>query len=112
MSRRSDKISITLKKAISDIIAIKLQSEFDSLVTISEVKITPDLSDARIFVSVMGNINSETKIIRILNKNTALFKNSIGQYIKLRRIPSIKFLLDSTLENAQRIQELIDEVKS
>ena len=112
MSRRSDKISITLKKAISEIISIKLQSELDSLVTISEVKITPDLSEARIYVSVLGNAESETKIIRILNKNVALFKNSIGQYIKLRRIPNINFLLDSSLENAQRIQKLIDEIKS
>lgn len=112
MTRRSEKISYTLKKALSDILQSKRELEFGVMVSISDVKVTPDLSQAKVFISVLGDSESKNQVKKKLELNVGLIKRSLPKYIQLRKIPAIKFFLDDTLENAERIQRLIDEANS
>ena len=110
MSRRSDKVRNTLKKALSEI--IKINYDFEVLVSISEVDISPDLSQAKVYISILGDKDSKKSIEEHLNSNTGQIKNLISNYIKLRKIPSLIFLLDETIERAEKIQRLIDEANA
>ena len=57
MSIRSDKVRLTLKKAVSEI--IKIEHKFDYLVSVSDLDISPDLSNVKIFISVLGGQESK-----------------------------------------------------
>jgi ribosome-binding factor A len=108
MSIRSDKVRLTLKKAVSEI--IKIEHNFDYLVSVSDLDISPDLSNAKIYISVLGDQESKEKVIDELNDNSFNIKNYFSKYIKLRKIPSIHFFIDETIENAEKMQNILDNL--
>ena len=108
MSRRSEKVGNTLKKALSEI--IRLNFDFKVLVSVVEVDISPDLSQAKIYLSVMADKELKYSVRDDLENNKSHIKNSISDFIKLRKIPELIFILDETIEKAERIQKLIDKV--
>ena len=107
MTRRSEKISYTLKKALSDIVQSKRELEFGVMVSISEVKVTPDLSQAKVFISVLGDFESKNQVKKKLELNVGLIKRSLPKYIQLRKIPEIRFFLDDSFEEASKVEKLL-----
>ena len=65
MSIRSDKVRLTLKKAVSEI--IKIEHNFDYLVSVSDLDISPDLSNAKIYISVLGDQESKEMVIEAVS---------------------------------------------
>ncbi len=108
MSIRSDKVRLTLKKAVSEI--LKIEHHFDVLVSVSDLDISPDLSNVKIYISVLGDIDSKNKVIKDLNNNSINIKNYFPKYVKLRKIPSINFYIDETIENAEKMQKILDNL--
>ena len=108
MSIRSEKVRLTLKKAVSEI--INFEHNFDVLVSVSDIDISPDLNNLKIYISVLGNGNSKTNVINELNSNASIIKNHFPKYLKLRKIPSIYFYLDETIENAEKMHKILDNL--
>ena len=109
MSIRSNKVRLTLKKAISEI--LKIEHQFDVLVSVSDLDISPDLSNVKIYISVLGDQESKDKVLKELNNNTVTIKKYFPRYIKLRKVPNINFFIDETLENAEKLQKILDKLK-
>ena len=109
MSIRSDKVRLTLRKAISEI--INYEHNFKVLVSVSDIDLSPDLSNAKIYISVLGNNSSKLGVIDELNNNISNIKSYFPKYIKLRKIPSIYFYLDETIENAEKMHKILDNLK-
>tara|TARA_B100000941_G_C28496606_1_gene551396 strand:- start:1688 stop:2017 length:330 start_codon:yes stop_codon:yes gene_type:complete len=109
MSIRSDKVRLTLRKAISEI--INFEHNFNVLVSVSDIDISPDLSNAKIYISILGNNNSKLSVINELNDNIPSIKSYFPKYIKLRKIPSIYFYLDETIEKAEKMHKILDNLK-
>ena len=107
MSRRSEKVGNTLQKALSEI--IRLNFDFKVLVSVTEVDISPDLSQAKVYLSVMSDQEIKDSVRNELENSKSNIKNSISDFIKLRKIPELVFILDETIEKAERIQRLIDQ---
>jgi Ribosome-binding factor A len=59
---------------------------------------------------VLGDIDSKQQVIEELNSNSFNIKNYFSKYIKLRKIPSIYFYIDETIENAERMQNILDNL--
>ena len=108
MSIRSDKVRLTLKKAVSEI--INSEYNFDVLVSVSDLDISPDLANAKIYVSILGDSKSKYNVIKHLNDNSSNIKNYFPKFIKLRKIPSINFHLDETIEKAERMDKILDNL--
>ena len=85
MTRRSEKISYTLKKALSDIVQSKRELEFGVMVSISDVKVTPDLSQAKVFISVLGDSESKNQVKKKLELNVFINKKSTKDLLELRQ---------------------------
>ena len=73
MSIRSDKVRLTLRKAISEI--INYEHNFKVLVSVSDIDLSPDLSNAKIYISVLGNNSSKLSVIDELNNNISNIKS-------------------------------------
>ncbi len=112
-SVRQRQVAESIKRNIS----IVLQQEgpyiygADILVTVTKVKITPDFSLAKIYLSVY---NTETKqeVLLELEEQIARLKQSLSHRIKkqVRRIPNIKFFLDDTLDEMDRLNHLFNKL--
>ena len=83
------------------------------MVSISSVKITPDLLEARIYLSVFNSADSKNVLTKIHDKAWEI-KKELAARLKnqLRRIPELKFFLDDTLDHVFKMEELFKQIKS
>ena len=109
MAHRIEKVESLIKQEVSQIILFKLGNPAFGFLTVTNVKISPDLKSAKIYVSVyekekrsfvMGKLQDATKTIR----------TELGGRIKLRYVPEIKFYLDDTLDYVEKIDGLIKKI--
>ncbi len=84
----------------------------EGLVTVTEVRMTPDLKHARVFVSVVGSEAEQKSTIRGLFAAVGYIRHQLTERIQLRRAPEIHFTLDHSEEYAQRIEELLRKAKN
>ena len=78
-------------------------------ITVSEVSISPDLSNARVFVMPLGGENIQT-ILPALNKMAPFFAHHVSQKVQLRRMPKLKFLVDGSFDHVDRITSLFNNL--
>lgn len=108
-STRQLKVARELQRDLAEIIRGKGMAMFaGSLVTVSEVRISPDLSIAKVFVSVFPSEKAQ-EVLGILEENKRAIRGELGRKVasQLRIVPEFSFLLDSSLDYAEHIDELL-----
>lgn len=83
------------------------------MVSIAKVFVTPDLLEARIYLSFF-KIEQPQSLLEIFKEKTAEFRGLLGNKMRhqLRRIPELQFFLDDTLDHVFRMEELFKQIKS
>ncbi len=108
-STRQLKVARELQKNLAEIIRGKGMSAFGgAMVTVSEVRISPDLSVAKVFVSIFPSERQEA-VMGILKDNLKVIRGELGHKIgrQFRIIPDLTFFLDTSIDYAQHIEELL-----
>ena len=108
-SKRQLKVGRELQKDLAEIIRGKGMASFDgAMVTVSEVKISPDLSVAKVYVSIFPSAKAEA-VMKILGENSRSDRGELGHIIakQFRIVPELVFYLDSSLDYAEHIDELL-----
>lgn len=80
-------------------------------ITVTEVRVSPDLKHARAYVMSLGGADMEN-ILPALNEAAHIFQKEIGRQIASKFTPKVRFVTDDSFEHAQRIEELLREVKT
>lgn len=108
-STRQHKFSRLIQKEISEIFQRDKRGILEhTLITIADVKVSPDLSVARIYLS-MTLAKDKQKVLENLNINKKEIRKALGDSIgkQVRIIPELVFYIDETEENAQRMEDLL-----
>lgn len=108
-STRQLKVARELQRDLAEIIRSKGMAVFaGSMVTVSEVRISPDLSIAKIFVSIFPSAKGE-EVMKILQENNKAIRGELGRKIgsQMRIVPELDFMLDTTLDYAEHIESLL-----
>ncbi len=109
-SRRMRRINEMLKHTIGEIICEgRLRTQFSGLITVTEVRVSSDLSYCRVNFTVLGA--EEEAALGYLNYSRYEMTGIIAQKVKLRVMPKLQFFVDEDLKRANRIEELIREIK-
>ena len=105
---RQNKISRLIQKELSEIFLLQTKSMNGVLVSVSAVRISPDMSIARVYLSVFPSERSQAKVQNI-NDNMKSIRYELGTRVRhqLRIIPELKFFVDDSLDYAERIDELL-----
>ena len=112
-SQRQLKVGEELRHLISSIL---LRESFydeyikDNNITITEVSVSPDLKNAKVYVMPLGGKN-EGDVLNSLNKVTGRIRKIISNNISLRQTPKIFFKIDKTFEYAKNIQNILENIK-
>ena len=104
-----ERINSELLKQLSIIFRYELNDpRIHGMLTVLEVKISDDLSHARVYVSYFGDIAQKEETFEALNNCTGHMRNLLKQRIKMRTIPFLRIIPDDSIEHAKQITDLID----
>ena len=112
-SQRQLKVGEELRHLISN--ALLRNSFYDEYIennniTITEVNVSPDLKNAKVYVMPLGGEN-KLNVLNSLNKATGRLKKIISSNISLRQTPKLIFKIDETFEYAKKINDILDKIK-
>lgn len=108
-STRQLKVGKEIQKHMAEIIRSKGMAAFGgALVSVSGVKVSPDLSVAKIYVSIFPSDKAET-VMQTLEENSRALRGELGNKVakQLRIVPEIVFYLDSSLDYVEHIEQLL-----
>lgn len=112
MTARTDRIDELLRQEIGAILAKDVQDPRIGFVTVTDVQTAPDLSTARVFVSVIGQPAERETTMRALHRAMPFVRHELGSRIRLRRMPELQLRADDTAERGTRVLHLLAELES
>ena len=110
MSFRMEKINAEVQKTLSEIINDDLRNPMldDCVLTVSQVKVAPDFSSARAYISALNTSESHEVIINELTKSASFIRKRLAEKLNFKRTPNLTFIYDDSLEQGERIKKLIE----
>ena len=81
-------------------------------VTITRVQMTPDLQQARVFYTVLGDDQARKSSARAVERAGPFLRRQIGSRLRLRRVPELTFRYDESIAGQDRIEQLLKEVRT
>jgi ribosome-binding factor A len=109
MSERMRRVNDALREVVSDAIA-DLKDPRIGFVTVTGVEAAPDLSQARVFVSVLGSERRAAETVERLSAARGVIQARVNQELHLKRTPRLAFEYDRSVERGARLTKLLDEV--
>ncbi len=105
---RQNKIARLLQKELSDIFLLQAKAMKGTLVSVSTVRISPDMSIARLYLSVFPSDKGE-ELVKNTNDNMKSIRFELGNRVRyqLRIIPQLKFFVDDSLDYIEKIDSLL-----
>jgi ribosome-binding factor A len=110
-SRRLERVNELLKHEIGEIIRRQFNIADTGLVSVNAVETSGDLRSAKVFISIFGKPDQQKIALRALNEKRVLIQSEIGRTVVLKYTPTLTFLVDDTIEKANRVLQIIDEIE-
>lgn len=110
MSLRSNRVGEQMKKELGDIIGRKIKDPRIGFITVTDVQVTGDLQQAKVFISVLGDEEQKQNTLKGLAKAKGFIRSEIGRRIRLRKTPEIQFEFDESIDYGNRIESLLHEL--
>ena len=111
-SIRAERVASLIKEEISDIISKILEHESVGFWTVTNVRMSPDLRYAKIYISIYGDKVIQQNTIRKIESFKKNIRQRLGSRLRLRFVPEIEFYLDDTLEHVDRINALLKQIEN
>lgn len=108
---RTARIDGEMRRALSEIFLTDIKDpRMSSMAGVTRVETTPDLKYAKVYVSIYDKPEKIESTMLALENGEGFIRARLNDKIKLRRIPSLTFIYDTSIEYSARISKLIDEV--
>ena len=108
--KRSDRVAALIKEEVSQIILRDLRDPDLGFVTIIKARLSNDLKHAKIYYSVLGDEEKKAKSAAALERSLKTIRSEVGHRIKLRVVPTLQFFYDDSIEYADRISQLLNQL--
>lgn len=113
-SMRGKRLSGEYQKAVYEIISTKLKfksSEIKGLVSVTKADVSPDLKNAKIYISVYGKSSEEeAATFAEIQKNAGFIRHELAQIMTMRTVPELHFIIDDSMEYGDKIDRIIKEI--
>jgi ribosome-binding factor A len=109
-NRRSQRVASQIKTEISWLIEHKLRDPHKGFITITRVRLSPDLKIASIYFSVLGNDQERESSGEALKRAKSFLRHELGIRIQLRVVPELRFFYDDSLDYADKISTLLKKI--
>lgn len=109
MTHRLDKVASLIKEELSLIFLHKVQDPKLSLITVTNVKVSPDLRHTKIYLSVFDKEKRELVLERV-NELKGLIRSQLAGRIQIRYVPELHFFIDDTLDYVEKMEGLFKKI--
>jgi ribosome-binding factor A len=109
---RARKLAERIKVLVAEALERAVKDPDLGFVTITEVKVTPDLQHASIFYTVYGTAEEKKRTAEIIEKNRGLVRREVGHNLSIRLTPTIEFIPDEIPETAAAMNDLLAEARA
>jgi len=111
MAHRIERVNNLIRREVSELLQHQVKDpRLGSFITITEVTTSPDMRNARIFVSHLGSEEEKQQTLSRLAVASGFFRNELAKRLELRRVPELTFQWDDSIERGDHLLKLIDEV--
>ena len=105
---RSERVSGLLRRELAQLIQSEVKDPEVGFIGVSDVEVTRDLSLARVFITVFDTEQAAASV-KALNRAAGFLRRRLGQDLRMRQIPELRFLHDASVETGQRVDALIEK---
>lgn len=111
MSIRTEKVASVILEALSEPLR-KIASEINAgLITVTSVKMSPDLQIAKVYVSCIGGKASIADVLQAVDADKSAIRRHVAHAVQLRFAPELRFYRDETMDAMEQIQSLVEQTK-
>lgn len=108
---RTDRVGALLQAALSELLLRGVKDPRVGMVTITGVKLSPDLKHASVYVSTHGDDEAQTRMLAGLASARTYLQSQVGKRLGLRFTPELRFEIDPTVSAAERLERLLREAR-
>lgn len=110
MSIKIDRLNNMFVEEISKIIHTEVKDKDVNFVTITDARVTNDLSFAKVYFTTLDN--DRDKVIKSLNKARGFVRTLLCDRINIRKIPELQFVYDESIEYGKKIEDIIERINN
>lgn len=105
--RRPERLAEVLREEVTEIVGYELKDPRLQAVTVTDVRVSENMRDAKIYVVVQGDEKKIRDVLRALQNAATFVRQQVALNLDLRHAPHLNFIRDTVEENAARVEELI-----
>ncbi len=109
---RSERVEELIRQEVCEILREKVSDPRIGFISITGVKISPDLKNASIYVSIFGDEKKKKDAMLGLYSATGFIRGELGHMLELRETPEIRFVRDDSLERGSRVLGIINKLEN
>jgi ribosome-binding factor A len=108
---RPDRVGEEIRQELSEMLSRgDIHDPGIGFITLTRVVVSPDLQQARVFYTTMGDDKARKDTSKALGRATPYMRRQIGSRLRLRRVPELEFRFDQSVENQDRVERIIREL--
>jgi ribosome-binding factor A len=109
---RPDRVADQIRSELGLLLTREVHDPGIGFVTVTRVQVSPDLQQARVFYTVLGDEKARSNSERALGRAVPFLRRQIGSRLRFKRVPELKFLYDESVAGQDRIEQLLNEIRA
>ena len=109
---RPDRVGDQLRQELAELIAREVHDPGIGFLTMTRVKVTPDLQQARVFYTTIGDEKQRKETARALERATQFLRRQLGRRLRLKHVPELDFFYDDSIERQDRIERIMLDIQA
>ena len=109
---RPDRVGDQLRQELAELIAREVHDPGIGFLTMTRVKVTPDLQQARVFYTTIGDEKQRKETARALERATPFLRRQLGRRLRLKHVPELDFFYDDSIERQDRIERIMLDIQA
>lgn len=109
---RASRVGDQIQAELASLLTREVHDPGIGFLTITQVKLSPDLQQARVYYTSIGDDKAKRESARALDRATPFLRRHVGQRLRLKRVPELTFFYDESIEQGDRVERILQELKT
>ena len=111
-SPRASRVGDQIRAELAALLTREVHDPGIGFLTITHVKVSPDLQQARVYYTTIGDDKARRESAKALGRATPFLRRQVGQRLRLKRVPELTFFFDEAIEKSDRIERILQQIST